>query len=134
MIDLIMPIIQIDCVRYPYTVSEDGTRNVDTESPFQEPFSFRFDASSLEKIIFRDGARNVIVDGKTIIFTYNPNGEYQGIIMEDDDYVWFVKGKDTFIDQCKEAYIKQKMIEKFALMINMVPEYNTNETIYDEFE
>lgn len=135
MIDLIMPLIEIKCLGYSYSINEDGTRNVDFYSAFEESFSFRFDISSLEKIIFRDGIRNISVDGKTISFSYDPSGEYKGIIIENDEYVWVVNGKDTFLDQCKKAYIKQKTIEQFALMMSLVPEHNNeDEIIYDEFE
>lgn len=131
MIDLVIPLIEINCVRFPYVLNEDGTRKIDSEKPFEERFQFRFDLSSLEKIIFRDGPRTIIVDNKTINFQY-----YSGVVLENDEYIWIVKGKDTFLEQCKDAYIKQKMIEKFAMMIHAVPEYknSTDDKIYTEFE
>lgn len=132
MIDVIIPLIEIDCLKYKYTVNEDGTRKLDTKNALDESFSFRFDIKSLEKIVFRDGPKDINIDGKTLHFNHYPNGSFSGILLEDNEYVYFPKGKDTFIDQCKEAYIKQKMIEKFALMIDAVK--NDEDDDYDEFE
>lgn len=135
MIDLIIPTLTVLTMRYPYTINEEGTRNISTGMGKPEIFNFKFDYNALEKIICRDGPQNINIDNeKNMFFHFDRNYTLSGIILEDDHYVWILKDIGKFLNDCKESYIKQKVIEKFALMMNSVTVPKTDETVYDEFD
>lgn len=129
----IISTIEIETVRYRYTLNHNMTRDIDTQNPKKEIFTFKFDSDSIEKIIFREGPAILFVDGKSMYFNYK-NNTLSGIHFEDNTYVWIVNNYKDFINQCKEAYLGQKISEKILVFMNPPSYSKSSGRILDEFE
>ena len=108
----IISTIEIETTRYRYGLNQDGSRNIDTTNPEKETFVFKFDSISTEQIIFREGPPVLFVDDKCMYFNYK-NNTLAGIHFENNDYIWILKDYKDFINQCREAYLRQKITERF---------------------
>jgi hypothetical protein len=132
----IISTLEVETTKYSYSLNPDGTRAIDTEHSEQETFVFKFDSLSNERIIFREGPPVLGVDGKEMYFDMK-NGSLRGIHFEDSEHIWIVRKPKDFMSQCREAYLRQKITERFLGIMDESPASKDKEElseILDEFE
>lgn len=133
--DIISTIV-IETRRFSYELNQDGTRKINRESSTPEELTFKFDAYAIQHIIFREGPMVVWVDDKQLFFDYKKN-VLSGIHFESDKYIWVMTNFQDFLNQCREAYLRQKITERFLGIMDECHEYQDREEldgIVDEFD
>jgi hypothetical protein len=132
----IISTIEVPTTKYWYELKPDGTRSIDIEHGEEETFIFKFDSISNERIIFREGPPVLRVDGKEMYFDMK-NNSLRSIHFEDEEHIWIVKNPRDLLAQCREAYLRQKITERFLGIMDESPVSSDKEElteILDEFE
>lgn len=130
----IISTIEVDTCKYAYSVTPQGTRDIDMKNT-DETLIFKFDSMSIEYIIFREGPPILRVDDKTMYFTTKQN-TLKSIHFENDNFIWIVKDPKDFLAQCREIYLRQKITERFLGIMDQTKPTDKEELseVLDEFE